>query len=98
MKKTEPSIPRLGVDEDGCEAHGSRKLGGRSWWKDRMLPDIARLSQRQPVKTTKGRAEIRKGISVHERQGTPGQGQRLQREGLDAGGRRLEKPQREKRP
>lgn len=93
MRKTEPSIPRLGVDEDGCEAHGSRKLGGRC---DRMLSDIARLSQRQPAKTTKGRAEIRKGISVRERQGTPGQGQRLQREGLDAGGRRLEKPQREK--
>lgn len=46
----------------------------------------------------KGRAEIRKGTAVLERQETPGQGQRLWREGLDAGGRRLSKPQREKRP
>lgn len=63
-----------------------------------MLTDMERLSERQPAKTTKGRAEIRKGISVLKRQRTPGQGQRLQREGVNAGGRRLEKPQRETRP
>lgn len=73
---------------DDCEAQGHRKLGGRYWWKDRMLSDMVDCPG-DNQQAAKGRAEIRKGNAVLERQAAPGQGQRLQREGLDAGGRRL---------
>lgn len=44
---------------DDCEAQGHRKLGGRCWWKDRMLSDMVGCPG-DNQQAAKGRAEIRK--------------------------------------
>lgn len=95
--KTEPSIPRLSACEDTVKLTVTENwegyAGGRTGCCQTRRDCLGDNQQ-----AAKGRAEIRKGIAVLERQETPGQSQRLWREGLDAGGRRLSKPQREKRP